>query len=193
MKKIFALAVVLVASTAFAGVSNSRHNMNTFIGGTQDADVCYYCHAAHNTSTTVPAPLWARNAGTATTFYSSNSISVNISSLDAISGACMSCHDGSTDVGVTIKGDLAPATNNTLSGAVALSDLSNDHPVNLVWVSTKAGLGSAPLNAAFKLYGASGNLLTCGTCHAVHDSTIKDFLRVDPAATDFCASCHVNK
>jgi predicted CXXCH cytochrome family protein len=192
MKKIFALAVMFIASTALAGVSNSSHNMNTFTTDPVDSDVCYYCHAAHNTSTTVPAPLWARNAGTATTYYTSNSISVNINALDAISGACMSCHDGTTDVGTTIKGDLSSSTD-TLSGDVALANLSNDHPVNLVWVEGNAGLGAAPLNAAFKLYGAGGNTITCGTCHAVHDSTIANFLRVDPGATQFCASCHVNQ
>lgn len=192
MKKLFAAAAMLIATTTFAGVSNSKHNMNTFAGETND--VCYYCHAAHNTQVVTAGfavPLWARNAGTAVVpYYKSNSVSVNVASLDVISQACMSCHDGSLDVGVTIKGDITAATNKITAAYALVDDLTNDHPVSLAWNAAFAGLGPSSSIGQFRLFGASGDMLTCASCHKVHDNTIAKFLRQDPDSGAFCVTCH---
>ena len=199
MKKILVLAGVLFASTAFAGVSNSAHNMNNYpTTGAGNGDVCYYCHAAHNTGSN--APLWARTTSTATyAFYTSNTISANltgtaVTALDGVSQACMSCHDGSIAVGTTIKGTVGGNTNVIAAGNTRVGpDLTNDHPVGLTWNTAYAGLAASTAITPFKLYGASSNIISCGSCHLVHDNTITKFLRANPNTGSFCNTCHVNK
>jgi predicted CXXCH cytochrome family protein len=207
MKKAIAIALALVAGSASAAVVNSKHNMGNYTGqgGAVGAgDVCYFCHAAHNTGTI--APLWARtnptNGGYQT--FSSGTISVNIAgTVDDFSLACMSCHDGTVAVNQTIKGKLGTnagnvyvAVGNTRIGP----DLRNDHPVSLQWPAPDATNGLlASVPAPFRTYNTNRgatNLtaaLTCGSCHAVHDTTFSKFLRANPAAAGFCALCHANK
>lgn len=189
MKKIFALVAMLSATAAFAGVSNSKHNMATYTGA--GGDVCYYCHAAHNT-VTGGAPLWARgNTPSISNYYASNTISANVTSLDAISSACMTCHDGSSTLNVTIKGTIGTATTSAIPGTsnAYLANLTNDHPVSITYNTAYAGLTSGSITP-FKLY---SNVITCGSCHLVHDSTITKFLRANPNSGSFCITCHVNK
>jgi predicted CXXCH cytochrome family protein len=206
MKKAFAIALALVAGSASAAVVNSKHNIGNYTGNggaVGGGDVCYFCHAAHNTLTL--APLWARNSpgpGGYTT-YSSGTISVNIGGfIDDFSRACMSCHDGSIAVNQTIKGKLGTNAGNVyiLNGNAKVGpDLSNDHPVSLTWAAdaTNGLLATAP--APFRLYNTSrngtaiNNAITCGTCHAVHDTTYSKFLRANPNASGFCSLCHANK
>lgn len=197
MKKIFALALALFASTALAAVSSTKHNMNTFNGNT--GDVCYYCHAAHNALSN--APLWSRNNSTASyTFYSSATISVNLagtsnSVLDGVSNACLSCHDGTIGTATTIKGQIG--TNNLLITNVNKKIgpvLTNDHPIGLTWNTNYAGLAASTAISPFKLYGT--NQISCASCHSVHGgvaTAAKQFMRADPASGTFCVTCHVNK
>ena len=108
MKKILAVAAMLIATSAFAGVLNSKHDMAG--SPARRNDVCYYCHAAHNTTVTAPAPLWARPLAAVVPYYKSSTISVNAATLDVVSQACMTCHDGTVDVNETIKGDVTAAS-----------------------------------------------------------------------------------
>ena len=194
MKKILVLAGVLFASTAFAGVSNSAHNMNNF-GTVTTGDVCYYCHAAHNGG--AAAPLWARSNPVITsyTYYTSQTISSNTPTLDGVTLACMSCHDGSIAVGTTIKGTVGNKGTTFVTGVNTKvgPDLSNDHPVGLVWNTAFAGLAASTAISTFKLYGAGTDTISCGSCHLVHDNTIAKFLRANPNSGAFCNTCHVNK
>jgi len=202
MKKILALALALFAGTASAAISATKHNMNTYIGsGT--ADVCYFCHSAHNGATST-APLWSRNSVTAGgwTFFTSQTISTNISAVDAFSGACLSCHDGTIAVNVTMKGKIGVAADKFLNAGNAYlsKNISNDHPVSISWAAAavagnESGLPATfPAANGFKLYGGTPSIV-CESCHAVHGGTgtFTKFLRVDPASGSFCAGCHTTK
>jgi predicted CXXCH cytochrome family protein len=209
MKKAFAIALALVAGSASAAVVNSKHNIGNYNGvGSGGAvgggDVCYFCHAAHNTGTI--APLWARNNPTngGYTTFQSGTISVNIAgTIDNFSLACMSCHDGTVAVNQTIKGKLGTNAGNVYiaAGNTRIGpDLSNDHPVSLQWPAPDSVNGLLPsVPAPFRTYNTSRGgtaltqAMTCGTCHAVHDTTYSKFLRANPNAAGFCALCHANK
>jgi hypothetical protein len=199
MKKMIALGLALFASTALAAVSSTKHNMNSFIGS-GSTDPCFYCHVAHNGGTR--APLWARTDPTTSgvyTFFTSNTISSNTPTL-GISLACLSCHDGSIGVATTITGQVN-TTNKFITNVNKKvgPNLSNDHPIGLVWNTAFAGLAASTAISPFKLYGASSNQIECASCHAVHGSTgtgvtsTYQFMRADPASGNFCATCHVNK
>lgn len=204
MKKIIALGLALFASSALAAVSSTKHNMNTYIGsGT--ADVCYFCHAAHNAQPNTRGPLWARLDPTTTyTYYTSPTVSSNSPTL-GISLSCLSCHDGSIAVNTTIKGTNVSTGPMTYVGQAGKNpnkkigpNVSNDHPIGLVYnpaAAPNAGLAAASAISPFRLYGASGTI-ECASCHAVHGgvgTAAIQFMRVDPASGNFCAQCHATK
>jgi predicted CXXCH cytochrome family protein len=206
MKKALAIALALVAGSASAAVVNSKHNIGNYNGqggAVGGGDVCYFCHAAHNTGTI--APLWARNNPTSSyTTYTSGTISVNIgTTIDNFSLACMSCHDGTVAVNQTIKGKLGTNAGNVYILANATTkigpDLSNDHPVSLQWAPDATNGLVASVPAPFRVYNTSRGAtalsaaLTCGSCHAVHDTTNSKFLRANPNSGNFCATCHALK
>lgn len=211
MKKMLAIALVLAAGTASAAVSSTKHNMNSYSGSqtqggtTANAtggtgDVCYYCHAAHNTLVGA-APLWARNNPVTTSYvtYSSSTISKNINGImDPVSLACLSCHDGTIAVNQTIKGRVGGlATDKFMLGNATAKigpNLSNDHPVSIAWAGTGyAGL-TATMPAAFQPYNIGGSPgLACASCHEPHGTAFSKFLRADPNSGSFCVSCHASK
>lgn len=194
MKKILAVAALFLATSASAAIVNgSKHDMAGYAAGT-GTDVCYYCHAAHKT-TANSAPLWARAAwsGAGYVFYKSSTISVNAATLDVVSQACMTCHDGTVAVNETIKGTFGTSTLLTGTAKIGIT-LSNEHPVNLPWVTGKAGLNDGTSIGAFKQYAVTGGTgISCASCHQVHDNANGFFLRVSLTAGDFCATCHSAK
>ncbi|HEX9242317.1 MAG TPA: hypothetical protein VF875_07720 [Anaeromyxobacter sp.] len=207
MKKLVAIALALVATTASAAsVINSKHDMSKYTGvggAVGSGDACYFCHAAHNNTTF--APLWARFNPTngAYTTYTSGTVSVNISgSLDNFSLVCMSCHDGSVALNVTMKGKQGTNAANVYilaNNAKIGPDLSNDHPVSVNWVGGGIAGLTASVPAPFRVYNTSRGAtalsaaLTCGSCHAVHDPGISKFLRANPTSGSFCITCHASK
>jgi predicted CXXCH cytochrome family protein len=208
MKKVLALAVALYAGTAFAAVSASKHNINNFTTPTANfvgtGDVCYYCHAAHNTVGGQYQPLWARSNPVTSgyTTYSSSTVSKNIAgAVDQVSLACLSCHDGSIATNQTIKGRVGGGASDKFIGAFDANkqigpNISNDHPVSINWPGTAyAGL-TATVPAPFIVFNTSAGAttLTCASCHEPHGQfAFVKFLRADPASGSFCVTCHANK
>jgi len=198
MKKILVLAALLLASTASAQtIGGTAHDLgraaNAGIYGT--GDTCAYCHVAHNARTT--APLWGRADGAALTAYTSSTVTVVLAAnIDGITRACMSCHDGVTNPGVTLNNNFG-GTATVIAGSVIGQDLGNDHPVSMNWDATKAGLGvdtTAAAAAGFVFYGgAGGTQITCATCHSVHNNVNTRFLRVSVTGGPFCSTCHSRK
>ena len=169
-----AVAVLLLANSSYAqftatiaggphDLSNGSavRNSNATING----QTCVYCHVPHGGSTN--QPLWNRSNPTGASYQvytSSTSKTVATGSAVAagISGACMSCHDGTIamDVLTNVNGiafGTAPTggsvsftagpnrkatytngtggTANVMSGGLPFigADLRNDHPVAVVY------------------------------------------------------------
>jgi predicted CXXCH cytochrome family protein len=213
-KAIVALALIATATFAAADVVNSPHNMLTngagsgpYGGSTAVAgmdQVCVFCHAPHHTNTAfVGAPLWNRvSTGSTYTVYTSATISGAVASPpNATSLACLSCHDGSANVGtVYTYGTSTGGTGTAIltGGTQAITginnvgtNLSNDHPIGVVYPATgdfNAAAGGA-VNG-LPLYGDT-DTVECGSCHDPHDNANNNFLRASNAASALCLDCHI--
>lgn len=181
-----AVAAALMAGTALAGISNSKHdlssnNANDLYNSTTD-QVCVFCHTPHNAVQNIP--LWNRNDTGATTtfkFYSSPTMKNHQGARssftsDSISLFCMSCHDGqalggrvNNPSGITVDngtGGTGNVSGDKIVGGNALLDdatnsLMNDHPVNFKVTVHGNGTGLSPVtNHTMNATSGPGQLAT---------------------------------
>jgi hypothetical protein len=201
MKKlIVAAALALTASSAYAALANSSHNLpgKTISGTTLTAGAsCAYCHMPHGGASIAGAPLWSRNlitGGGVYTFYTAATQGAGggqatPTQLRVPSQLCLSCHDGTQSVARVTKngggnkylGGVTLDTNARISNANTLigPNLSSDHPVSVTFVlsSTYAGL-AASVPAPFAVFTAAGAMASgavtgtveCTSCHDAHAS-----------------------
>ncbi|HEY5673049.1 MAG TPA: cytochrome c3 family protein [Malonomonas sp.] len=159
MKKalVLAIAVALLATPAFAVITNSKHDLSP--GSTTplkntgtNTELCVYCHTPHAADVSVTtAPLWNRGVQNAsgtvyvgleiTAVYDINSINQTDAPL------CLSCHDGvvgnalvnapntgTVDLAAVDAGFSADA----LIGGAAANDLNNDHPIGFIYTNVSS-------------------------------------------------------
>lgn len=209
-----------LSSTAPTDATTRTYYATGTTGDTGYDQICVFCHTPHGASTT--APLWNRTAPTTLVFTQYTSTTLDMVSNwsgttpSSVSLACLSCHDGATGFSSLLNkpgtGSGAPTgwtfnTGSDLSGAGANvklgSDLSNDHPVSIIY-KTSAGAGG---DTAFTSATTSGTKVTvgtlplynsvasptveCGSCHNPHDKINGSFLRISNAASALCLTCHV--
>ena len=147
-------ALLAMATTAMAGIQNSKHDLSINSTGSKAAlkgnttQICVYCHTPHNAYT--QAPLWNRNmnaqkAASTYLLYSGQNMANKSYKTgmteDSVSLFCMSCHDGSSlgglvknapkdvttlDTSATIQSN-SPAQ---LYGTGTQGDMRNTHPIN---------------------------------------------------------------
>jgi predicted CXXCH cytochrome family protein len=210
---------------------SALRNADPTIGG----QTCIFCHTPHGGSNSIP--LWNRAAPTGGSYQlytSSTTISKTTTGQVAasVSGACLSCHDGTIAVDVladvnglafgpsvsftrqsTAKagfGSAASGANNIMNSGLPFlgSDLRNDHPVSIVYQTSKSAKGSEfqSINAGstitvgtsaygspLPLYGATAGDATveCASCHNPHDNHLGNFLRKENTGSAICLSCHI--
>lgn len=165
------------------------------------SDLCRYCHAPHNSSTT--APLWDRAEIVPGNFqlYPAGGTMAGTPTLAGVSGGCMSCHDGATGFDAVNSYAGGATTMSAAFGAEGTNpetlgtDLSNDHPIGVVL--TGAGQmadETVVTGAGLRVF---GDAVECASCHDVHtetallSSTAPNMLRIDPAANEICTVCHL--
>jgi predicted CXXCH cytochrome family protein len=227
-KALVALAIAALASTATAQIAGSKHDLSSGWNSlaprtTAPLASCTFCHAPHSANTAAPydiAPLWNRRASTAT-FLVKPTLATNttpdLSAANIQAGhtlACLTCHDGVSDIGATFaSGDAFTTTGNkipvagtaaspgsnigsTYNGTIYVSpggtnaDLRDDHPVGIPYPTTAPGFVAAATvktTNGLLLYGPNNNV-ECGSCHEPHSVSNGKFLR-QPANT-LCALCH---
>lgn len=208
MKKIIlAVTLTLFATSAFAGIAGSKHDLSS--GGTnlikgagtagQGSDqLCIYCHVPHNAS--VAIPLWNR---TATSFNGNNSnlyvtsatlsteAKASLLNATSISMLCLSCHDGAT--GAATQASIGDRVARNSSGAAGITmttnvwvvgglldganALTNDHPVGFSYALSQAEKGATSLVAP-----ASATQVT---------AAIPLFVNGARTSQVECASCHL--
>ena len=144
-------------------------NATSFINTGNTSEICIFCHTPHHTNTANELkPLWNRGtqAPTAFTAYGSTIGGTDIANTDigSTSLACLCCHDGVTtfdnlankpgkgmstgtqgvaaDLGWSfIKNGVATDDFISPTGRLGIgNDLSNDHPVSVVYATDKASL-----------------------------------------------------
>ena len=215
MTLILAVLVSLVfAVTSFAAVTGSKHDISKDGGQvTADAQVCVYCHTPHSAKIDIALdynPLWNMEVvSTVFTGYTSSTFSGAIVA-DALAGPsrlCMSCHDGTIAIDSALDG-TTPSTMMIANGKVIgdttgnfqTDSLASDHPIGFTYpamtdtvdeiLPATTSYGGTGNTIGSFLYGVD-NLMTCATCHDVHDDTHGNFLLADNALSALCTSCHV--
>lgn len=182
-------------------------------------ETCVYCHTPHGASTVANMkPLWNRtNATVAFTAYASPTMDATTPvSISPVSLLCLSCHDGVGAINSVLNapgsgagsiglvgpfdqiGDLGPLGKFINIGglaAVGTMDLTDDHPVSIVWPAGDAGLNPmAGIDSRLKLSG--GNMVECTTCHDPHNQAAGiavgevQFLVMSNVGSAMCVSCH---
>jgi len=207
---------------------------------TIDAQTCIFCHVPHGGSNSIP--LWNRSnpsAGSYSVYASTTLMQTETAAnvVGGVSGACLSCHDGSIalDVLTNVNGVAKPTgfvtfsqgVNSkanygnsgsgvkdimTLAGTISNplpflgQDLRNDHPVAVSYDTAYSGdtshysnrganayLTAGSGNVKLPLYtttGVTGLSVECSSCHASHDNTLGNFLRVANTGSQMCLGCH---
>ena len=204
MLKIAAASLLMISGAASAlTIVGSNHDLSSTntdpASGLHLEGICVYCHAPHN-AVDGAAPLWNRTTYTASyTMYSSDTIDMTIQTApDAYSLACLSCHDGvqALDSLVNLPYKYATAqTGNFISWGAVDEDLSNDHPISVVYNPAQdAGFdtqANAELDGMVFFTGTGSNQVECATCHQVHDNEHGRFLRMDNQGSALCLACHI--
>ena len=120
--------------------------------GSDNGEICVYCHTPHASETTIAAPLWNKPQATAsyTSVYDgsiSTTIDGTVLSIGSVSIACLSCHDGAQAMDTVIN---APGTNgfnaagarmNTLGGTGTIDDAAATFP-NRLTINPVANIGT---------------------------------------------------
>ena len=172
-----------------------------------NGQTCVFCHTPHMGSVSVP--LWNRSSSVATyQVYASSTMDAAAPTSAAIqssvSGACMSCHDGSIAIDVltnlsgvahavtvaftrqaTAKatyGNNGTGTNNILTAGSPFlgTDLRNDHPITIIYETSRAATPTEFVTQAI-----TGTKITVGATNP-----LPLFGASTATATVECASCH---
>ncbi len=205
-------------------VANTPHNLGDWevvTGAHTRADVydlggvCVYCHYPHNASTS--APLWNRaDPGGPYNMYDSPTIDMTIAGApQAVSLACLSCHDGTVALDAVSNVPLGvtgyASTGNAITycttgchngtggepdfrGGNVGTDLSDDHPISVTYDPTQdtdfQSIANAQTAGAV-FYGTGVDQVECGSCHNPHTEGNRPFLRVSNADSNLCYACHI--
>lgn len=219
MKKIifFSLLIIIITNgICLAGVAETKHNFSSstyspdaFFYGTRQ--VCAFCHTAHNSDASAPAPLWNHeNSGQTYQMYTSNSMDMTRTAQpNDGSLVCLSCHDGTIAVnslnnlpGPQAAGNFGTPGGSALDGSGKLTsssnayvgiDLRDDHPVGIIYDDTKdsdfAPKTGNPLLYPDKLL-SDDIYIECNSCHNPHDNTYSNFLVETNENSALCTRCH---
>lgn len=187
-------------------------------GATPDAygRVCAYCHTPHHAVEDLNAdymPLWSRSV-TAEVFteYDSPTIDGLVLGVDNVVGPsrlCMGCHDGAVAIDAYYGSTGTPGlTEGDAFGEIGVGlngDLTNDHPIGFDY--NAVALADDEINDATATFvggtktvaevlyddGFGGAIMTCATCHDVHNSAgVVDawFLYGEQTGSGLCVTCH---
>lgn len=139
------LGSLMVASSAMAGIANTKHNLGSSGTGPNNTDatgeICVFCHTPHGSEAGVKAPLWNKKVSTTssyTTYATMNSSSIDggITDVGSVSIACLSCHDGTQAMDVMVNspgtGTVVDADNAGLSDKTAGSTVTGNMIIGTV-------------------------------------------------------------
>jgi predicted CXXCH cytochrome family protein len=199
----FGIAAMLLAPpTSLAGIESSKHNLSVngpgSIKAASEAQICVFCHIPHDASPS--APLWSRkDPSGGYTPYGSSTVKAAPGQPSGASLLCLSCHDGTIALG-DLLGRAEPVA---MSGGVTTmpagdgnlgTDLSDDHPVSIVYDSQLAadrGELADPSTLTGKVRLDGEGRLQCTSCHDPHDDSNGKFLVMPNAGSALCRSCHL--
>jgi len=224
------LALATNASAQFSHIKNivgSDHDLsisgtNTGYHGTDPttaSQICYYCHAPHQSSSAnLEPPLWNHTLSSTASYgvYSSptfNALGTDIADVGgAVAGTavvtnlCLSCHDGTIAINNLYAGvynptlhkgvmpDAGLGTGNPVFISHTITSLNNIHPVNFTFDST---LAAKVVGLAVPTQSLAGGVTLSGALYVVPaHGTGASYLPLfnTPGTTTNpkmqCATCH---
>jgi predicted CXXCH cytochrome family protein len=200
------LFITLVTVPTFAAgskqaVIGSKHDLGVTGSGPVTsgvANACLFCHAPHNVLPNV-TPLWNHQLSSQTyTNYSSSTYNSGAQTPSTGSSKlCLSCHDGTVAVGLTISNGLI-ATSGTMSALNKIgANPSTGHPVSMTPVND-GQLASSLFNTPSSTKDSAVQLVSgkveCTTCHDPHtpnnDPVVPMFLSRSNSNGTLCLACH---
>jgi predicted CXXCH cytochrome family protein len=205
MRRLLAAIILFSVPIAAAGskqvVIGSQHDLAVTGSGPIKSAVsnsCIFCHAPHNVVAAV-APLWDHqlSSQTYTTYTSSTYTSGSQAPSAGSSKLCLSCHDGTVAVGLTIAQGSIATSGMMASIDVLGTNLASGHPVSMTPANDgqlAASLFNTPAatkDSAVKLVAGK---VECTTCHDPHapnnDPVVPMFLARSNANGALCLACH---
>lgn len=202
---VFALGLVLcwpLQPLASSSIVETRHNLsNTGPGPIKSVadEICIFCHTPHHGRGDIPY-LWNRQDSTEVyTTYRSSTLYAGVGQPTGASKLCLSCHDGTIALGALVSRAVEIEFAGGLrfmpeeSRARLGTDLSDDHPVSLIYDATLAARNTqlrdpTALPPPIRLDGNSE--LQCTACHDPHDNSFGKFLVMSDEYSALCTSCH---
>jgi len=189
------------AAVADDSIVYSKHDLSVYgpgpVRAVNEDQICIFCHVPHNASPV--APLWNRyNPTTHYRIYRSPTLQARIDQPGPASKLCLSCHDGSVALGLTLDRpatDPIPMTYPYMpTGRANLTtDLSDDHPIGFRYDRALANrdrqLRPAEMVDHRLVLGPRGEL-ECTACHDPHNNELGNFLRITDRQGALCTACH---
>ena len=194
-------AVPLWAVSYKESVIGSQHDLTAAGGGpvkSAATDACVFCHAPHNVVPNI-TPLWDHTMSSQTySTYNSSTYTSGVQTPGAGSSKlCLSCHDGTIAVGLTVAQGSIPTTGAMNSADVLGTDLSHSHPLSMTPVddgSLAPSLFSTPPTTKDPAVQLVSGKIECTTCHDPHvpnnDPAQPMFLVRSNAGSAICLACH---
>jgi predicted CXXCH cytochrome family protein len=214
------LAMLGFSTSASAGIQGSAHDFsNPAHAGWSGGQICQPCHTPHNAKQGLAiriATLWSHQLSAANyTLYSSDTLDTTPEQPRGTSKLCLSCHDGT--IALDSFGAEAGGSNFIPSGADLTTNLSDDHPISIIWThQTLAGvpsdekcyychdnIGEDPAEFRLPFYEYNGHTtglydayLECSSCHDPHNNGDNGadaqpfLLRMSNAGSALCLQCH---
>lgn len=199
------LTLVILASSGNAsstGIADTRHNLSITgpgpVKSTTEGEICIFCHAPHSARRDIPY-LWNRSDSAASyTPYQSSTLRAAVGQPTGASKLCLSCHDGTVAMGALLTRPLEVPFAGGLrflpEGRAKLgTDLSDDHPVSLVYdaalaVSKPELADPSTLTSVVRL--DKNRELQCTACHDPHADSFGKFLVMTNRYSGLCTTCH---
>ena len=205
MKRMAAAALFAAMELAAAGsklaLVGSQHDLTATGSGpvkSAVADTCVFCHAPHNVNPNI-TPLWdhALSSQTYTTYTSSTYGSGVQTPAAGSSKLCLSCHDGTVAVGLTVAYGSIATSGSMAAGDVLGANLSSSHPVSMTPVDDGAlatSLFTSPASTKDPAVKMVAGKVECVTCHDPHaprnDPAVPMFLARSNSGGVICLACH---
>jgi predicted CXXCH cytochrome family protein len=205
MSRVLAAIVVaglpLFAASPTHSVTGTQHDLTgTGTGPVKSTvtDSCLFCHAPHNVIPNI-TPLWDQtlSSQTYTTYTSSTYNSGAQTPATGSSKLCLSCHDGTVAVGLTVAKGQLPTTGTMNPADVFGSNLAKSHPVSMTAVddgqlaATLFATPASTKDAAVKLDAGKTECITCHDPHVQNnDPTVPMFLVRTNSSGALCLACH---
>lgn len=222
-------------SNSRTGAMTVSNNNGTVIYSLNQDQLCVWCHTPHAAFNT-DGPLWNKSTTNAafTTYPTTVGGSARATSIGTKSKICLTCHDGTLAINIVINAPgsggvvatgaqfglwqgLNTATNALMGGvptnvANVSTDLSNDHPISIVYSTPTTNTADNPgslRTTGYVLAGTTtwvprqgtvsgakieglldGNDIQCVSCHDPHTDANATFLRATTTGSRICITCH---